>query len=126
MTKSRFTEHQIISILKQTENGRTVAKVCRGNSISSSTYLKWKNKGKLTKISSATSETRYTAFDTLGRITASEQRTPVDANETIATATPRAMSYVYNLSGALLEETYPSTRVVKNVRRKRRFGDCSK
>lgn len=42
MTKSKFNEHQIISILKQTENGRTVAEVCRENSISSSTYFKWK------------------------------------------------------------------------------------
>lgn len=44
MTKSKFSEHQIISILKQTENGRTVAEVCRENSISSSTYFKWKTK----------------------------------------------------------------------------------
>lgn len=44
MTKSKISEHQIINILKQTENGRTVAEVCRENSISSSTYFKWKNK----------------------------------------------------------------------------------
>lgn len=44
MTKSKFSEHLIISILKQTESGRTVAEVCRENSISSSTYFKWKNK----------------------------------------------------------------------------------
>lgn len=44
MMKSKFSEHQIINILKQTENGRTVAEVCRENSISSSTYFKWKNK----------------------------------------------------------------------------------
>ena len=44
MTKSKFSEHQIISILKQTENGGTVAEVCRENSISSSTYFKWKTK----------------------------------------------------------------------------------
>ena len=44
MTKSKFSEHQIISILKQTENERTVAEVCRENSISCSTYFKWKNK----------------------------------------------------------------------------------
>jgi len=37
-------EHQIISILKQTENGRTVDEVYRENSISSSTYFKWKTK----------------------------------------------------------------------------------
>lgn len=44
MTKSKFSEHQIISILKQTESGRTVAEVCREHSISPATYFKWKTK----------------------------------------------------------------------------------
>lgn len=44
MMKSKFNENQIISILKQVESGRTVSEVCRDNSISSSTYFKWKNK----------------------------------------------------------------------------------
>ena len=44
MMKSKFSEHQIISILKQVESGRTVAEVCRDNSISTSTYFKWKAK----------------------------------------------------------------------------------
>lgn len=44
MTKSKFSEHQIINILKQTESGRTVAEVCREHSISPSTYFKWKTK----------------------------------------------------------------------------------
>ena len=42
--KSKFSEHQIISILKQVESGRTVSEVCRDNSISPSTYFKWKAK----------------------------------------------------------------------------------
>ena len=42
--KSKFSEHQIINILKQAESGRTVAEVCRENSISPSTYFKWKTK----------------------------------------------------------------------------------
>ena len=33
MTKSKFSEHQIINILKQTQNGRTVSEVCRENSM---------------------------------------------------------------------------------------------
>ena len=44
MTKSKFSEHQIVSILKQVESGRTVAEVCRENTVSSSTYFKWKAK----------------------------------------------------------------------------------
>lgn len=40
----KFSEHQIINILKQTKNGRTVAEICRENSISNSTYFKWKPK----------------------------------------------------------------------------------
>lgn len=37
MAKSKFSEHRIISILKQTENGRTVAEVCREHLA----YFKW-------------------------------------------------------------------------------------
>ncbi|MCO6511641.1 MAG: hypothetical protein J5I65_12705 [Aridibacter famidurans] len=72
------------------------------------------SKGRLTKVSSSISETRYTKFDLLGRIEESEQRTPVGI-ETISTTTPRVSKYKYNLSGALVEQEYPSTRVVKNT-----------
>lgn len=67
-------------------------------------------KGKTTKVTSSISETRYTSFDNLGRLLSSEQRTPFSDTETVATATPRVSGYTYNLSGALVEETYPSTK----------------
>ena len=44
MKRSRFTEHQIIRILKEVEKGMKVVEVCRQNSISESTYYKWKAK----------------------------------------------------------------------------------
>jgi len=44
MTRSKFSEQQVIGILKAVENGRTVADVCRENSISHSTFFKWKSK----------------------------------------------------------------------------------
>jgi putative transposase len=44
MKGSKFTEHQIIRILKEVEKGSTVGEVCRQNSISESTYYKWKSK----------------------------------------------------------------------------------
>ncbi len=71
-------------------------------------------KGKLTKVTSSVSETRYTQFDYLGRLLQSEQRTPLEG-ETIASATPRVSSYKYNFSGALIKEMYPSNRVVENA-----------
>jgi len=64
------------------------------------------SKGKLTKVSSSVSETRYTQFDNVGRVLSSSQTTD---GQTYSS------SYVYNLSGALLEQTYPSGRVVKNT-----------
>ncbi|MBK8812290.1 MAG: hypothetical protein IPN69_16390 [Acidobacteria bacterium] len=69
-------------------------------------------KGKLTRVSSSVSDTRYTQFDSLGRLTESIQRTPF-GTEAVESATPRVSKYAYNFAGALIEETYPSTRVVR-------------
>lgn len=44
MKKSKFSEHQIIQILKQGEAGMKVADVCRERGISPATYYKWKAK----------------------------------------------------------------------------------
>ena len=65
-------------------------------------------KGKLTKVSSSISTTEYQAFDSLGRVTGSRQTT-----DGATYGVPQ--TYVYNLSGALIEEQYPSGRIVKNV-----------
>jgi len=44
MKKSRFTESQIISILKQHENGVSAADICREHGIGNSTFYKWREK----------------------------------------------------------------------------------
>jgi len=44
MKGSRFSETQIISILKETEAGMLVKDVCRKHGISDATYYKWKSK----------------------------------------------------------------------------------
>lgn len=44
MKKSRFTEIQIVKILKEVEGGRLVKEVCRENGISDATYYNWKTK----------------------------------------------------------------------------------
>ena len=44
MRKSRFTEHQIIKILKEVEKARAVKDVCREHSVSEPTYYQWKSK----------------------------------------------------------------------------------
>ena len=44
MRKSRFTESQIITILKAVEAGRTVKDVCREYGVSEATYYNWKSK----------------------------------------------------------------------------------
>ena len=44
MTRSKFSDQQIIGVLKQVESGRTVAEVCREVGVSTATYFKWKSK----------------------------------------------------------------------------------
>jgi len=44
MKRSRFTEEQIIAILKEQENGLRTKDVCRKAGISPATFYKWKSK----------------------------------------------------------------------------------
>lgn len=44
MKKSRYTETQIVKLLKEVEAGRKVNEVCREYGISDATYYNWKSK----------------------------------------------------------------------------------
>ena len=44
MKRSRFTEEQIIGILREQDAGAKTADVCRKHGISSATFYKWKAK----------------------------------------------------------------------------------
>lgn len=63
------------------------------------------SRGSLTKVTSTVSEDRFTSFDNHGRLLASQQITDGQTYN---------FSYRYNLSGALIEEIYPSGRIVRN------------
>ncbi len=44
MKRSRFTEEQIIGVLKEHEAGMKTADLCRKHGVSSATFFKWKAK----------------------------------------------------------------------------------
>jgi putative transposase len=44
MKRSRFTEEQIIAILREQETGAATAEVCRKHGISAATFYAWKAK----------------------------------------------------------------------------------
>ena len=44
MKKQRFTEEQIIAVLKEQEGGAKVADLCRKHGISEATFYNWKAK----------------------------------------------------------------------------------
>ena len=44
MKRSRFTEEQIIGILKDHQAGRTAKELCRKHGVSDATFYKWRSK----------------------------------------------------------------------------------
>jgi len=44
MKKSRFTDSQILAVLKQAEPGTPVPNLCREHGVSSATFYKWRSK----------------------------------------------------------------------------------
>jgi len=44
MKKQRFTDSQILSILKQAEGGIPVAELCREHGMSAASFYKWRSK----------------------------------------------------------------------------------
>ena len=44
MKKSRFSDSQILSVLKQAENGVPVSEFCREHGMSSATFYNWRSK----------------------------------------------------------------------------------
>ena len=44
MKKSKYSDSQILAILKQSENGMPVPELCREHGMSSATFYKWRAK----------------------------------------------------------------------------------
>lgn len=44
MKKKRYTEEQIVRILKEGESGSAISELCRKYGVSEATYFRWKSK----------------------------------------------------------------------------------
>lgn len=49
MKQSRYTDSQIMAILKQAESGSTVTDLCREHGMSSATFYKWRTASAVTE-----------------------------------------------------------------------------
>jgi len=62
MKRSRFSEGQIIGILKEQEAGISVAELCRKHGMSDASFYKWKAKYGGLEVSAADSERNRPSF----------------------------------------------------------------
>ena len=53
MKRRRFTEEQIIAVLKQVDGGMPYKEVCRQHAITAQTYFRWKDKFGCMEVSDA-------------------------------------------------------------------------
>jgi putative transposase len=44
VTKNRFTEEQVVAVLKEAETGKPVVQICRERGITKNTFYKWRKK----------------------------------------------------------------------------------
>ncbi len=51
MKKSRYTDTQIVNILKQNQAGISVAQLCREYAMSQATFYKWRSKYEIIGVS---------------------------------------------------------------------------
>jgi len=50
MRKSKYSDSQILAILKQNEQGVSVADLCREHGMSSAMFYKWRAKFQITRV----------------------------------------------------------------------------
>jgi len=44
VTKNRFTEEQVVAVLKEAETGKAVVQICRERGITKNTFYKWRKR----------------------------------------------------------------------------------
>src|SRR5713101_4201188 len=92
MKQSRFTEEQIIAVLREQEAGVPTVEVCRKHGVSSATFYKWKAKYGGLEVSEAK---RLRALEDESGCHARQRRTERPAGKKVVTPAARREATTY-------------------------------
>jgi transposase-like protein len=100
MRKGKYSDEQVIAILREQEAGRPTAEICRKYGVSNATFYKWKSKFGGMQVSDAKRAIRAACAAHFAPSLASMRRTTARPSAEAAPSTPYAPPRITSLCNA--------------------------